>query len=43
MEHSEYAKRCKYESILNTLSDLYCVKADPYKEEFYSLVKKMED
>lgn len=42
LRDSEYKGSATYESILNTLSDLYCVKADPYKEEFYSLVKKME-
>jgi len=39
LRDSEYKGTATYESILQTLSGLYCVNADEYKEEFYSLVK----
>ena len=42
LRDSEYKGTATYASVLKTLSGLYCVKADPYKEEFYSLVKKMD-
>lgn len=42
LRDSEYKGSASYKSVLQTLSDLYCVKEDVYKEEFYSLVKKMD-
>jgi Ca-activated chloride channel family protein len=42
LRDSEFKGSATYESVLDTLSDLYCVNADDYKEEFYSLVKKMD-
>ena len=42
LRDSEYKGSASYESVQQTLSDLYCVKEDVYKEEFYSLVKKMD-
>jgi len=38
---SEYVGTASFDSIIETLSELYCVRVDEYKDEFFSLVKKM--
>jgi Ca-activated chloride channel family protein len=43
LRDSEYKGSATYESILQTLSGLYCVNADDYKAEFYDLVLAVSD
>ena len=42
LRDSDFKGSATYESVLETLADLYCVKVDDYKAEFYFLVKKMD-